>query len=52
MFEISCSRTASLNQKYRNAERCCVCVHLIRLLATVGHFLDGHHLIGADVMGL
>lgn len=26
--------------------------YLIGLLATVGHLLDGHHLIGADVVGL
>lgn len=26
--------------------------YLIGLFATIGHLLDGHHLIGADVMGL
>lgn len=26
--------------------------YLIGLLATIGHLLDGHHLIGADVMSL
>ena len=26
--------------------------YLIGLLATIGHLLDGHHLICADVMGL
>lgn len=26
--------------------------YLVGLFATVGHLLDGHHLIGADVMGL
>lgn len=26
--------------------------YLIRLLAPIGHLLDGHHLIGADVMCL
>lgn len=26
--------------------------YLVGLLATVGHLLDGHHLIGADVVGL
>lgn len=26
--------------------------YLIGLFATIGHLLDGHHLIGADIMGL
>lgn len=26
--------------------------YLVGLFATVGHLLDGHHLIGADIMGL
>ena len=32
--------------------RRCRLTHFIRLLAAVGHLLDGHHLIGADVTGL